>query len=296
MISVLACLLLIGGLATPARATFPGSNGKIAFSSRGDIYTVNSDGSGLTNLTPNTTGSSDTEPAWSPDGTRIAFASDRGSLVRTYDIYVMDPDGGNLVRLTRNGVHDEWPTWSPDGGFIAFSRGQETFGGELWVMRADGTDARRVIAATGGHGLGQPSWSPDGGLIAFVTHSWDVGDAIYVVRPDGTGMKRLSDPSGGRDKNPDWSPDGTRIVFARDFVEDHLIWMMNADGSDPRPITSGSDAGPSWSPDGTRIVFHGASQRDDSYDVWTMNPDGSGLIRVVGTENDEVWPDWQPLP
>lgn len=293
-IAMLACAVLLGGVVPSANAAFPGTNGKIAFGWN-DVYVVNSDGGGLTNLTPDTPDSFDGEPAWSPDGTKIAFASDRANGVgESKDIYVMNADGSNPVRLTDHPAFDEWPAWSPDGRHIVFSRGEPYFGGEILIMKADGSEEKRLVALTTMSPLTHPAWSPDGSLIAFVGPAPRHGWGIHLIKPDGTDRKRLTDPAGGGDLHPDWSPDGSKIVFSRRFGDEYFIWTMNADGSGLTPITSGDDEHPAWSPDGTRIVFERAGE--ESWDLWTMNPDGSGLTPVVQSSRDEVWPDWQPLP
>jgi Tol biopolymer transport system component len=292
LIGVTASLSVIPAQATPANAHFPGSNGKIAYMARFDIYAVNSDGSDNTNLTPNTPDSDDTEPAWSPEGTRIAFAADRDG---NYEIYTMNADGSNQVRLTHDAANDEFPTWSPDGTRIAFTRGEEFFGGELMTMKADGSQVQSVLRLAWRGTLAHPSWSPDGTLIAFAGPSAHFGNAIYIVKPDGSGLKRLTDPAGGADWYPDWSPDGSKIVFRHSFAGETSIWTMNPDGSGQTQIVSDSVSHPSWSPDRTKIVLMKLGS-SDSWDIYTMNPDGSGMTPVVETGTDEVYPDWQPLP
>ncbi len=291
---VLASALFVGALPSPARAAFPGSNGKIAFG-WADIVTVDKDGSNFTNLTPNTPESVDGEPAWSADGTKIAFSSDRASAFRgNTDIWVMNADGSNPVRITSSPAKEGWPAWSPDGQFIVFSRGEEFFGGQILIMKADGSEVRQLIRITTGFPLTQPSWSPDGTLIAFSGPTPHYGIGIYVIKPDGTGRKRLTDPSGGGDLAANWSPDSKRIVFSRSFIDTYNIWTMNADGSDLKPITSGDDEHPGWSPDGTKIVFERLGA--ETWDLWTMNPDGSEQAPLFQSGGDDVWPNWQPLP
>jgi Tol biopolymer transport system component len=293
-VGVLVCAMLIAGLAAPARAAFPGSNGKIAFG-WADVYTVDNDGSNFTNLTPNTSESVDGEPAWSPDGTKIAFSSDRASAFRgNTDIWVMNADGSNPVRLTSSRAKEEWPAWSPDGQFIVFSSGEEFFGGEILIMKSDGSQRRQLLRIATGFPLTQPRWSPDGTLIAFGGPTPHYGIGIYVIKPDGTGRRKLTDPNGGYDLAPNWSPDGARIVFSRAFQGTYNIWTMNADGSDLKPITSGDDEHPAWSPDGAKIVFERGGA--ETWDLWTMNPDGSEQAPLFQSGGDDIWPDWQPLP
>jgi Tol biopolymer transport system component len=121
----LALLVVLVSLIGPAtsQAAFPGANGKIAFQSfrdgNNEIYTMNADGSSQTRLTNNT--ASDTDPAWSPDGTKIAFATDRDRSNFTYEVYTMNADGSGQTRLTGDSLNDQSPAWSPDGTKIAFA-------------------------------------------------------------------------------------------------------------------------------------------------------------------------------
>jgi len=126
-----------------------------------DIHTVNADGTGLNNLTINPHGAQDVGPAWSPDGSRIAFSG-----VRDNDwtgIYVMNPDGSNMVRLTSTQANDHSSAWSPDGTKIAFERNSDAFGvvSDVYVMNADGSNQTPVT--TGGKvDTFEIAWSPDG--------------------------------------------------------------------------------------------------------------------------------------
>jgi Tol biopolymer transport system component len=272
-----------------AYATFPGSNGVIAYS-RADIYVVNPDGSGITNLT-NFSDGENKEPSWSPDGTMVAFATARDG---NFEIYVMDSDGANQGRLTTLRSDDEWPAWSPDGRFIVFSRTSGS-SGALMVMRSDGTGLRRLIGSSSHAPFTQPSWSPDGAKLLFSRIMPDFGDAIFVVNSNGSGLTQLTDPAGGVDQYPDWSPDGTEIVFSHRFAGETSIWVMNADGSNQTQILGDFNDHPAWSPDGTRIVFQRLGP-SDSWDIWTMDTDGTDQTPVVQTGSDEEYATWQPIP
>ncbi len=283
-----------------AQAAFPGGNGKIVFASQQgggtNIFVMNADGSAQAQLT--TTGLDD-YPAWSADGQRIVFQSQRD--LGLPEIYVMNADGSQQTRLTTNSVGDYVPTWSPDGQKIAFVSDRDSSGvfisGEIYVMNADGSAQTRLTTNTSGDGL--PAWSPDGQKIAFVS-TRDVTAEIYVMNPDGSAQTRLTTtPPGSGAFFSAWSPDGERIVFilyGPDGRGD--IWAMNANGSSPTQLTAdplGSDSDPAWSPDGQKMAF----VRGDGVtptDIWTMNADGSAQARLPSSLGADSHPDWQPLP
>jgi Tol biopolymer transport system component len=207
---------------------------------RYQIFTMNSDGSSVSELTiPNpakdSTGhvidtTSNFHPAWSPDGTKIAFASTRDG---NPEIYVMDPNGLNVVRLTNNPADDAQPAWSPDGSKIAFASNRDG-NDEIYVMAANGTGQTNLTNSPGSDLV--PAWSPDGTKIAFQSDR-ETNYAIWVMNADGSNPVRLTDPSAPAGA-PAWSPDGTRIVYE----QGGHIWVMNADGSRKIQITSSSQS------------------------------------------------------
>jgi Tol biopolymer transport system component len=253
-----------------------------------DIYTVNSDGSGAERLT---TGSRfDGFPAWSRDGSRIAFTSERDDNL---ELYVMAADGGAVQRLTNDPRPDQSPAWSPDGRRIAFVSGRA--GGdsvEIYVMELDGSEVTRLTSASAQEST--PSWSPDGSRIIF-TSMRDGRRQIYVMNADGTGQHRVTESS-GNDGLARFSPDGSRIVFQSDRDGDNEIYVMNADGAGVTQLTRNSvfkDEAPDWSSDGSRIVFH--SDRDGRWAIYTMKPDdGSEVTRVTTEPSDAKFPAWLP--
>ena len=193
----------------------------------------------------------DARPAWSPDGTRIAFHSDRaGSL----DIYTMAADGTDVRRVTIEPSAEYGATWSPDGTRLAFTSDRDG-ASDIYVARADGTDVVRLTTAGGG----DPAWSPDGSRIAFGSRAADGGVDIVTMAADGTDPRRLTDAAGDS-YLPAWSPDGRSIAFATDRDGDLEVYVMNADGTDQRNLTRSPGIrdgwfGPSWSPDGSTILY-----------------------------------------
>jgi Tol biopolymer transport system component/serine/threonine protein kinase len=183
-------------------------------------------------------------PSWSPDGKRLAFST----VVRPH-IWVIDLDGKGLRQLTDNVAPDTRPVWSPRGDKIAFMSTRDG-APEIYVMNADGRNPVRLtfgaVARSGrATWAGRPSWSPDGCKIAFSSNR-DGNLEIYVTNVDGSGLTRLTSDSAD-DVHPSWSPDGRQIAFASSRELGHQqIFVMNADGSDPKRLT-----------DASRSIFNG---------------------------------------
>jgi hypothetical protein len=222
---------------------------------------------------------------------RIVFDSNRGGDYR--NIYAMDADGGNVVRLTTEETSDFAGPWSPDGQRIAFTRFGLTTS-DIWVMNADGSDQ---IALTDSPQVdeGFPAWSPDGQRLAYTTRR-DGNNEVYVMNADGSNPVRLTDNLAD-DFAPSWSPDGSHIAFVSDRDSSpgvYDIYVMNADGSAVTRLTAnaGSTYAPAWSPDGTRIAFR--SDRDGSSDIYVINIDGEGLQDLTSDPAFDWAPSWSP--
>jgi uncharacterized repeat protein (TIGR01451 family) len=273
------------------------SSGKLAFvgiqSGLYNVAVVNGDGTGRRTLTLDR--ASNYSPAWSPDGTRIAFVNDKYEWGATrHRIYVMDSDGGNRRRLTYTAAADEFapesytdPVWSPDGTKIAFLSNLDVQINQsrLYVMNANGTNITRL---SNGLYAGRPTWSPDGTKLAF-------GDAgvIKTVNADGTGETVIS---GANDSAPAWSPDGSQIAFVSYRNNyDAEIYSMSPDGANQRRLTDseGPDDSPSWSPSGAKIAFVRSPSYGDK-DVYVMNADGSAQTNLTATPGADFDPAWSP--
>jgi hypothetical protein len=279
--------------AAPTHAAFPGKNGKIAVGA----YTINPDGTGRTLVTPGN------DPAWSPDGRKIAFWYYTGNPGED-DIGVVNADGTGLTNLTpSSGLENRYPAWSPDGSKIVFAREPVTgpvF--DLYVMNADGTGVSKLTNATS---LREeplyPAWSPDGSKIAFsrpgggcIGVTDRVCPQIYTINSDGSGLTDLSNDNTVLDVAPKWSPDGTKIVFTRNPYEsesyDPTVTVMNSDGTGVHGLRCcGFSA--AWSPDGTRIVMN-----NEFAGIETMNPDGTNVTLIDPNAQSNQAVDWQPLP
>jgi len=230
---------------------------------------------------------SDSEPAWSPDGARIAFVSDRED---NSEIYVVNTDGSGLSRLTHNTARDEAPAWSPDGARIAFASWRDN---GICVMNADGSGVRRLTQTTAYESA--PVWAPDGARIAFVS-PLNGHDQIYLMNADGSDQTDLTRQPGD-DRSPAWSPDGARIAFVSFRDGNAEIYVMDADGSSQANLTHNTafDQAPAWSPDGTQIAFESESFSPAiNFEIHVMNADGSGQTNLTNLSNPDFSPAWSP--
>jgi len=162
-----------------------------------DIYVARADGGGARRLTFH--GGLNTQPSWSPDGSKIVFVSDRDG---PYQVWVMASSGAGQHPLTSVGQNGS-PAWSPDGAQIVFHSERDYPGGykaAVYVMRADGSDQHRLVNGEGSY----PDWSRDGRWIAFLS-ARDGGSEIYAVRPDGSELTRLT-RDGSFQSDPAWGP------------------------------------------------------------------------------------------
>jgi TolB protein len=281
-----------------AHATFPGPNGRIAFTSdrSGDpeIYTMNADGSDLKRLT-NAPGE-DALPRWSSDGQRIVFYSVRDGQ---REVYSMNADGSEQTRLTNNPADDAYPTWSPDGGRIAFSTNRDGEAQrEIYVMNADGTGQTRLTdtppAVQGLRGISEfPLWSA-GGRIAFSSIRGGLDTLqLFAMAGDGSNQAQVTNDQVGA-LLPNWSPDNARLIYYSERSNEADVFVVNADGTGETQLTHtpGEDLAGAWAPDGSKILF--TSHRDGVYQLYAMNPDGSGQTRLVASTSNDIGPDWQP--
>ena len=266
---LLPLLLLILALPVAPALGDVAPNGQIVFDEdlccEFDIWVVNADGTGLTNLT-NTPDVVEVDPTWSPDGTLITFTR-LGELGG--DIWVMNADGSNQINLTNSPQSDFLADWSPDGTQLVFVRevpGQSiSTQFDIFTMNADGTNQVNITNADTDEL--EPAWSPVGDRIAFAgvrNGDWE------IVSTDTSGGSEVTlTVTTQEDRSPQWSPTGSMIVWMSQFDEpccgDWEIWAMNADGSGATNLTENpaGDWYPSWSPDGTLILFE--SFRDSNF-------------------------------
>jgi Tol biopolymer transport system component len=224
------------------------------------------------------------EPAWSPDGTRIAFASKREG---NFDIYVMSADGSETVRLTSTPEDDSHPSWSDDGERIVFSRGAP---GDLWIMNADGSEARALLRD--GAADTQPTWSPDGALIAFTRRQPGTSiRELWLMQPDGSGVRPLTTLQAVSD-DPGWAPDSATIAFATNVLNNQFdVYTVAVDGGRPRrvTVTSVDSFEPAWSPDGTAIAYSEEGAIHAKQVGSETSPEATQLTDPAGNDSSPAW-------
>jgi Tol biopolymer transport system component len=284
----------------PAAAAFPGCNGLISFDSDQtgggysfkEVYVMNPDGSGVTQLTFNST--FDGIANFSADGQQIVYSNGPPQYRKgNYDLFVMNVDGTGAHDITNTPQQDYNPAWSPTGQKIVFTSHETHAQYDTFVIGADGSNPVNITA--GNTARDQfPDWSPNGSNI-LETNDASGFRQIFVMHPDGSGMTQLTfDPRNHGYSN--WSPDGTKMVYQE--LQPGGSWEIftaNADGTGAVRLTTdpAPDRHPAWSPDGTKIVFD--SRRTGQYEIFTMDADGSNVTQLTSYGAVTAHPDWQAV-
>jgi TolB protein len=300
-------LAVLGLLLFPssvAQATFPGTNGRIAFAdwATGQIYAINPDGSGLVQLTHTRQFAGD--PSWSPDGTRIVFEKPyHDRLV----LWLMNADGTHkhMVADDDPNTFSFSPVFTPDGGRILFTRcsefasptGDRLTTCRIYSIAPDGTDRRGLTSTHPPLEVFdfEPMVSPDGKTVAFARHNQNydgIRSRIYLMGIDGSNQRAITEPE-LEAWYPDWSPDGLQIAFSSNCCRPGDVlgyglgsagYAMDADGTNVHQLTNPTfphnDVHFIYSPDGRQMVF--ASDRNNDIknlccdtDAFTMSVDGT---------------------
>jgi Tol biopolymer transport system component len=299
---ILAAVGVVMGLlvvTAPARATFPGRNGRIAFVRGPDIYTMKPDGSGVRRLTSLGGDVSAFFESWSPDGRQIVFNHTSPNFFA--QLWIMNADGSNQHQVLNDPGAGYWaPRFSPDGKAIIVAHCVAFEPCRIARIRTDGSG---LTLLTGEEGVFDfhPGYSPDGSTVAFSSDEREgVITAVHLMNADGSNVRLLSPPE-LLACCPDWSPDGSRIAFHSNggdpFVPQNAeIWVINADGTGLTQLTDTAarhDFDPSWAPEGNAIAFDRANPDFTSRSVFVMRPDGSGLKRI---QRDAHLARWGALP
>jgi len=227
--------------------------------------------------------------ATAQNDTAIVFTSNRDG---NREIYAMQSDGSNPVRLTFNPAEDVEPSWSPDHSQIAFASNRE---GEfaLYLMNADGTNIRRISPEDGSY-HNSPSWSPDGRRITYVSNATG-GNQVHILDISNLNDTQITQGQQWESIDPVWSPNGRTIAFASNQTGNFEIYLINTDGSNLRRLTNDSTVdsdSPTWSPGGTRLAF---AANGGSGEIYLMSADGNGIRVLTSTDQGFVFsPSWSP--
>jgi serine/threonine-protein kinase len=218
----------------------------------------------------------ESEPAWSPNGSKLAFASNRAG---NWDVYTLTADG--TTQLTVDEADDREPAWSPDGRKLAFASNRAG-NWNIYTLTADGTEQVTLDKADDR----EPAWSPNGRKLAFASNragNWD----IYALTADGTEQLTLDKAD---DREPAWSPDGRKLAFASNRGGNWDIYLLTATGTEQMTYDQAEDRLPGWSSDGTQLLF--VSNRHGRAQIFSL--DGSGQVVPLDCPGGCTAPDWAP--
>ena len=253
MLAATSLALSLG--AQHAAASFPGANGRIAFTDGTGIWTMNPDGTGKVQLTA----SGDFAPRWSPDGSMIVFESTRDG---NREIYRMNADGTAQTRLTTDPGLDSSPDWSPDGTRIVFARDAE-----IWTMDATGASPANLTNTAAPVRETNPRWSPDGTTIAFA-YADDAQSGIWKMNADGTNRRAYRENGTGYTGSwftyaaHEWSPDASGLAYTYTYYDPVLEEDIDSFELE-RPVRGISsfdpgylDFGAAYAPDGSDFAYY----------------------------------------
>lgn len=288
---VAGLLLLAGLFAIPAEAavvSFSGIEGRVVFANRGatsQLYVVSPQ-----QPTPTPLGRDPVvgfSPRWSPDGTKLAFVSERDGNA---ELYSVTANGIDEERLTQNGVSDVHPSWTKNGLGIVFQRGTGT-NAEIYSLDLVSGGAKRLTRNR--RPDYDPATAPAGRWLVFGRSGH-----LFKMTLGGTRPKRLTSGQ-SLDSQPAWSPAGVGIVFVRSNGTESDLYLVNANGRGLKRLTATpgrAESSPAWSPGGDKIAFRACAASPAACQLYVVNADGSGERPLVEGGVDGEQPDWQALP
>jgi Tol biopolymer transport system component len=306
VVAISAWAIGLLALAGPEEASFPGSDGRIAFGSHRagwlNVFTMNPDGSDVLQLTHVSGQTVATNPSWSPDGGHVLFELGFADFHAGPQVWVMGADGSHQHKLFADPFfRDFQPSYSPDGATVVFNRCLPDFAAcAIWAVDSDGSHRRAITPfQSQGEVLDfHPRYSPDGASIAFTSYGRDgISAASYVMNADGSNIRRITPAALGA-VDPDWAPDGSGLVVWSHCCDPahSAVWGVNPNGTGLHQLTHPADShdfSPVYSPAGDFIALERDTPDFSQSGIYTMRPDGTGLIKIA---DDGFGPAWGPAP
>lgn len=236
------------------------------------------------------------QPAWSPDGDRIAFIAGREGQA---ELSTVNVESLEVSRITKDSVSDKRPAWTPGGDQIAFASNRDGQAGrDLYTINPSNGQITRLtyrpeVLDT------DPSWTPSQGdqvsqTIVFASNRNGDNMEIYAMDIQTNAITRLTFREGTQDANPTISPDGSRIAFQSKIDDNWEIFVMDANGENIKQLTfnPADDIEPAWSPQGNQIGF--STNRAENYEIYRMDVDGSNKTNLTQNKANDTWPSWSP--
>lgn len=249
-----------------------------------EIYVVDFDGSNPVQVTRDQ--SINLSPAWSSDGSQLAYVSYRDGIPKVYTVNLRD--GTQRLVAGYPGINIS-PAWRPGSNQLAVTL-SKSGNPDIYLVSSGGDIIQKLVQSWSINV--SPSWSPDGRRLAYVS-SESGNPHIYVLEVSSGQKRRITFTSGNYNTSPSWSPKGDWIAYSGMVGGRHNIFICKPDGSDVRQLThgEGDNESPSWSPDGRMIAF--SSTRQGGSAIWVLQANGMGVRRITKGGGQEL-PDWSP--